>query len=212
MAFLLSLLCSGIIGLLHWLTPSPATLALPISVTTTLNSPPLVQLPLAQFVTPASLSRVAAIPGFKTLFAGTPPTLGVNEGQLSPCPPSPNCVVSQGDPADAGHKIAPIEYGGDRATAHDTLLTVLMGLPRTEVVAEAEDYIRIAATSQLMGFVDDAEFYFPEDEAIIHVRSASRLGESDLGVNRDRIEQIRMAMPMTSPPLTEAGTEEAEGP
>jgi uncharacterized protein (DUF1499 family) len=45
-----------------------------------------------------------------------------------------------------------------------------------------------------MGFVDDTEFYFPPDEAIIHVRAAARLGESDLGVNRRRLEQIRLAL------------------
>ena len=58
---------------------------------------------------------------------------------------------------------------------------------------QTDDYIRTQSTSKIMGFVDDAEFYFPTDIKVIHWRSASRLGESDLGVNRRRLEQIRLA-------------------
>ena len=66
-------------------------------------------------------------------------------------------------------------------------------VPRTTIIEETEDYIRVESSSRLLGFVDDAEFYLPADEKVIHVRSASRLGESDLGVNRRRLEQIRLA-------------------
>lgn len=136
---------------------------------------------------------IAALPGFKALFAGTPPeNLGVHDGKLSPCPDTSNCVVSQG--ADTGHAIAPITYTSDRDTARNTLLRVLSVVPRTSVVEQTDDYIRFESASRLMGFVDDGEFYFSPNEKVIHVRSAARLGESDLGVNRRRIEQIRLAL------------------
>ena len=117
---------------------------------------------------------------------------GLNNGQLSPCPESPNCVVSQN--GDEDHSIAAIPYTSDRATAKETLLKVLSVVPRTEIVEQTNNYIHAESTSRIFKFVDDAEFYFPKDEKVIEVRSASRVGESDLGVNRRRIEQIRLAM------------------
>ena len=71
---------------------------------------------------------------------------------------------------------------------------MLSVVPRTEVVTQTDDYIRARSTSRLMGFIDDVEFYFPTDKKEIEMRSASRLGDSDLGVNRRRLEQIRLAM------------------
>ena len=117
---------------------------------------------------------------------------GINNGNLEPCPSSPNCVVSLN--GDEEHTIEPITYKSDRADARETLLKVLSVLPRTEVIDRADNYIKAESTSRIFKFVDDVEFYFPEDENVIHVRSASRVGESDLGVNRRRIEQIRLAM------------------
>jgi uncharacterized protein (DUF1499 family) len=74
------------------------------------------------------------------------------------------------------------------------LVKVLNVVPRTEIVTQQAAYIRTKSTSRIMGFVDDTEFYFPADEPVIHVRSAARLGQSDLGVNRRRLEQIRLAL------------------
>ena len=119
-------------------------------------------------------------------------SLGVKDGYLSPCPETPNCVVSQN--ADNTHAIAPIEYHTDLATARETLLKVLTAVPRTEVVEQTDNYIRAQSKSRIFKFIDDLEFYFPSDEPVIHLRSASRVGESDLGVNRRRSEQIRLAM------------------
>ena len=118
--------------------------------------------------------------------------IGLDNGHLSACPSSPNCVVSQG--GDEEHTIEPIAYEGDLATAKETLLKVLSVVPRTEVIENTDNYIHTESTSRIFKFVDDAEFYFPENENVIQVRSASRVGESDLGVNRRRIEQIRLAM------------------
>lgn len=122
-----------------------------------------------------------------------PQNLGVNQGHLTSCPPSPNCVVSN-ELADEDHYIEPISYDSDRIKAKETLLKILSVVPNTVVVQEADDYIRTESRSKIMGFVDDGEFYFPADKSVIEMRSASRLGESDLGVNRRRLEQIRLAI------------------
>lgn len=139
-----------------------------------------------------TLNEMAALPIVKDIFAGTSPDLGVDNDSLSPCPKSPNCVVTQD--ADESHSITPIAYRTDLDTARETLLKVLSVVPRTEVIAQRSDYIRAQSTSRLMGFIDDVEFYFPSDKQEIEMRSAARLGDSDLGVNRRRLEQIRLAM------------------
>lgn len=119
-------------------------------------------------------------------------SLGVKDGYLSPCPETPNCVVSQN--ADTIHEILPIEYHTDQDTARETLLKVLTVVPRTTVTKQTENYISAESKSRIFKFVDDLEFYFPDNEKVIHLRSASRVGESDLGVNRRRSEQIRLAL------------------
>lgn len=125
-------------------------------------------------------------------FAGNPPAnLGVSDGKLSQCPDSPNCVVSQTD--DEEHFIEPLTYQSDRNSAYDNVVKILSVVPDTEIVEQTDNYIRTQSTSKIMGFVDDAEFYFPAEEKVVQWRSASRLGESDLGVNRRRLEQIRFA-------------------
>lgn len=125
-----------------------------------------------------------------TMFAGKRPTnLGVNSGQLASCPESPNCVCSQNQ--DALHKIAPLTYTASKSAAISKLKEVITGLPRTKIITENEDYLYAEFTTALMKFVDDVEFYADDAAKVIHVRSASRLGQSDLGVNRDRIEAIR---------------------
>jgi len=135
----------------------------------------------------------AALPGASALFSGSAPAnLGVEQGRLAPCPETPNCVSSQAP--DAVHKIEFLSYSGDQAAARQTLIQVLGAVPRTRIVAQDKDYIRAESESRLLGFIDDLEFYFPPESGRIEVRSSSRLGESDLGVNRRRLEQIRLAL------------------
>lgn len=119
-------------------------------------------------------------------------SLEVNDSLLSPCPKTPNCVVSQN--ADEKHHISPITYHTDLDEARETLLKVLTVVPRTEVIEQTDNYIHALSKSRIFKFIDDVEFYFPSDEQVIQMRSASRVGESDLGVNRRRLEQIRLAM------------------
>jgi uncharacterized protein (DUF1499 family) len=142
-----------------------------------------------------SVLWLGAIPGFSQVFSGAiPQNLGVTNQQLAPCPASPNCVTSQAPAGDQEHYIAPLAYAGDLQTAKAQIIKILSVVPRTEIVEQTDDYIRAESKSRLMGFVDDLEFYFPPDQNVIEWRSASRLGESDLGVNRRRLEQIRLAL------------------
>lgn len=134
-----------------------------------------------------------AVSAAAPLFPGSAPdNLGVTENHLGACPETPNCVASQG--ADTAHAIDPIAYSGDRATVRKALEQVLGVVPRTQIVEATENYIHAESSSRLLGFVDDVEFYLPADEAVIHIRSAARLGESDLGVNQRRVEQVRLAL------------------
>lgn len=141
----------------------------------------------------AAPTSMGVLPGLGNTFAGNPPeTIGLHNEQLSPCPESPNCVLSQNP--DDDHAIEPLSYTGERSQAKTTLLKVLSVVPRTSIIEDNDQYIRVEFQTQLMGFIDDGEFYFPSGQNVIHVRSASRLGESDLNLNRRRIEQIRLAM------------------
>jgi uncharacterized protein (DUF1499 family) len=125
-------------------------------------------------------------------FTGKRPTdLGVRDGRLAPPPRKPNCVSSQADPGDAVHHVAPLKLEGDSAGAMKRLRAVVEGMPRTKVIESRADYLYAEFSTALMGYVDDVEFYC--DGRAIHVRSASRLGHSDLGVNRKRVEAIRAA-------------------
>ncbi|MBE9061721.1 DUF1499 domain-containing protein [cf. Phormidesmis sp. LEGE 11477] len=141
----------------------------------------------------AAFSDVAVLPGLKGVFTGDRPSdIGITNGQLADCPTTPNCVMSQS--VDEEHAIAPITYTGDLETAKANIVDILSVVPRTKIIEETERYILAQSESRLMGFVDDTEFYFPADENVIQVRAAARMGESDLGVNRRRIEQIRLAL------------------
>ena len=118
-----------------------------------------------------------------------PSTLGVNEGRLAPCPSSPNCVSTQS--TDAKQGIDPIAYTTSVEEARDRLEKILRAMPRTKVVRMQGDYIHLECSSRVFRFVDDVEFWFDDTNRVIHCRSASRKGTSDLGVNRKRVERIR---------------------
>ncbi len=118
-------------------------------------------------------------------FSGSRPNnLGVKDGKLAPCPGTPNCVSSQSE--DPQFKIDPLPP----ATIAD-LKTIVANMERTTIIEETDNYLYAEFKSKLMGYVDDVEFYLDSDANVIQVRSASRLGKSDLGVNRKRIEEIR---------------------
>lgn len=123
-----------------------------------------------------------------------PSNLGVTEGRLAPPRRTPNCVSSQADPSDAQHYIAPIAFNGSAADAMAAARRAVQSMERTRIVAEAPNYLYAECRSRLLGYVDDLEFYFDEHGGVFHVRSASRLGRRDFGVNRKRVEALRERM------------------
>lgn len=129
---------------------------------------------------------------FLTGCSGTVPKLGIENGQLAQCPASPNCVNSQAK--DQKHFIEPIQISGTPSETRNHILIILKELNRSKIITAEDNYIRAEFSSRVFGFVDDIEFYFPDTNStntIIHVRSASRVGYWDFGVNRKRIEQVR---------------------
>ena len=109
--------------------------------------------------------------------------------ELAPCPKSPNCVSTQA--GDTAHFIEPIRFSGSPESAWGSLRTVLASVKRLTVTEDTDSYLRAEARSLLFRFVDDVEFLLAFDEQVIHARSASRVGHTDLGVNRRRLEHIR---------------------
>ncbi len=114
--------------------------------------------------------------------------LGIKDGQLLNCPSKPNCVNSQAINKD--QIVLPFRYSDEKELAVKRLKEILASYDRATIVTENENYLLVEFKTKIMGFVDDVEFYFPQKK-VIHVRSASRLGYSDFGVNRKRVEQLR---------------------
>lgn len=134
---------------------------------------------------------------FGNLFAGKPPAgIGVLDSALAPCPETPNCVVSRG--ADAQHAIAPIAFRGPADAAMEKLVRVVSAQPGATIVTQRADYLYATFQTPVMGFVDDVEFLVLPADNIIETRSASRVGHSDLGTNRARIEALRQAFEAAS--------------
>lgn len=127
---------------------------------------------------------------FGNLFAGSAPAgLGPVDGRLGKCPARPNCVSSQA--LDDPHRIAPFAFSGTERDAMARLARVIAAEPGGRIVEQRPDYLYATFQTPVMGFVDDVEFLLQARDRTIDVRSASRLGYSDLGVNRKRIEALR---------------------
>lgn len=121
----------------------------------------------------------------------TPPELGVSGETLKDCPITPNCFSSMDNDSQDN---APIIFEGSRAKAREKLVGIINSLARTTIIEERSNYIRVEFRSQLIGFVDDVEFLLSQeqgDRTQIDFRSASRLGLSDLGVNKARMKKIK---------------------
>lgn len=128
--------------------------------------------------------------GILTFLVGCQATeTGLTPTGLHPCPNRPNCVTSQGGTDE--QILLPLTYSTDRATAYAKIKQIVSDQDNATIVTETTDYLHVEFRSKFMGFVDDMEFWFPEDQPVIHLRSASRLGYSDFGVNRKRVQHIR---------------------
>lgn len=137
---------------------------------------------------PRTLTVLALLVAFGCT-AGEPPALGIHQDRLTPCPDSPNCVSSDAD--DERHHVAAFVLRPPLAESWAEVRAALDAVPRLRIVDEAGDYLRAESRSRVFRFIDDLELHFREGEGIIAVRSASRLGRGDLGVNRRRVERLR---------------------
>jgi len=118
---------------------------------------------------------------------GPPSNIGLQDGKLSPCPSSPNCVSTQS--SDPQHKIEALSFRGSKAQTMAAVVAVVGKMKRTTIITQREDYLHVEYRTK-MGFVDDVEFFLDEAHQTVHFRSASRVGYSDLGVNRKRMEDF----------------------
>ena len=125
------------------------------------------------------------------------PALGVVDGSLTDCPGTPNCVASEA--SDPEFRIEPFALSDDPAADWTRLLEVVEAHPRTTIIAREPEYLRAVCRSPILRFADDLEFLLDRAAGVIHVRSASRIGHSDLGVNRDRVAVLREAYEAARP-------------
>lgn len=124
--------------------------------------------------------------------ASRPAHLGLHSGKLAPVSDSPNCVSTMTD--KGSYKIAPIDVSGVDQPLKKLKAAIESSVPRSKLVAEEGDYLYYEFTSLVFRFVDDGEFLLDEARNVIDFRSSSRVGYSDLGANRKRMEKIRAAM------------------
>jgi uncharacterized protein (DUF1499 family) len=116
------------------------------------------------------------------LVGPVPPDLGVHNGALSPCPSPAHCARADWSVADPAAALA-------------ALVPVIEATPRTEVLEQSDGYLHATATSALFGFVDDLELYADPSRGVLQARSVSRLGDSDLGVNAQRLAALHQQLP-----------------
>lgn len=126
-----------------------------------------------------------------SLSSKAPQNLGAKNGRLRDCPSSPNCVCTQAN--DRDHQMPPLSFEGTPEEAMRGLESALAAVPGVKVVDRGENYLHAEATSRIFRFVDDIELLVDPQQRVIHFRSASRVGHSDLGANRKRMERLREA-------------------
>jgi uncharacterized protein (DUF1499 family) len=136
------------------------------------------------------------------LFQSTAPNdLGVRDGKLKPPSNTDNSVTSQAaiypdHPQRQYSDIAPLPLPsrGDGPATIAKIKGLVAAMPGAKIVKSEPDYLYAQYTTRLMKFVDDVEFWYDPAAGVIQVRSASRVGKSDLEVNRKRIEAVRAAL------------------
>ena len=150
---------------------------------------------IAVLIGALALALVAA--GQLGFLAGQMPSdLGVHQGKLKPPSLTPNSVSSQAalypdNPQRVYADLPPLNYTGDGKAAMARLAGIVSTMARTTVVTSEPTYLYAQCRTQLLGFTDDVEFYLDEPARVIQVRSASRMGKGDMGVNRKRVAALR---------------------
>ncbi len=145
----------------------------------------------------AAFAALALLAGQLGLLQGTPPgDLGVRAGRLKAPSETPNSVSSQAllwsdHPRREDAQIEALALRGDGPATLARLQALLQAEPGARIVDRRADYLRVQYTTRLMKFVDDVEFWFDPVQGVIQVRSSSRIGRHDFGVNRRRLETLR---------------------
>lgn len=173
------------------------------------NKKPLLKRLMKIFLIIAAIIVLLPIIGLAVLSwtAKAPQNLGLSDKGLADCPKSPNCVCSQTDKdADAKHYVDAFAMKKDAAITLAALLNAIKQLPRAKILTQENNYIHAECTSAIFRYVDDLEFWIDAQNNVVHVRSASRAGESDLGANRRRVEELRQAYSDSSGPDSEANS------
>lgn len=143
------------------------------------------------------LKTLILISGISTLLvscsAPRPENLGPSDSYpfLQECPDSPNCIVTHAFEDESKNYMPPLNFQGDKENSKRILLRIIETTPGMEIIEKSENYLHVEVTSRIFRFIDDLEFYFDEQEELIHYRSASRVGRSDRGSNSKRVERIR---------------------
>lgn len=159
-----------------------------------------VRLPLAMALLCLGSATLAATPNDKAIAAPVSTAPAISAATESPglpdCPKKPNCVSSLA--SEPQRRVEPLAAGSDADSARHHLITVLDSLPRVTWQSPSARHIDAEFTSRLLRFVDDVNFII-RDDGLIEVRSASRIGYSDLGANRKRVEMLRNALQQAQP-------------
>ena len=126
--------------------------------------------------------------------ASAPDDLGVRNGKLKAVPDSPNCVSTFAAEDDNQHYISPLTYTG---SLEDTMLKIestVSSISGFKIITKESNYVHIEATTPVFRYVDDLEIYLDDSTKRVHFRSASRIGQSDLGANRKRVEKLKASL------------------
>lgn len=116
---------------------------------------------------------------------------GMINNKFKPCPKTPNCVSTMAPKEDKKHFITPISYNSSQEEAVEKMIQIINSLKGTTITVKDINYIHAIFSTKLLRFKDDVEFYFDDSSKLIHFKSASRIGSSDLGTNRKRMEKIK---------------------
>ena len=120
-----------------------------------------------------------------------PDNLGLKDGMLGPCPETPNCICSEKHTkGDQQHFMEPIRVRTEKKFNELKQVLIQQG---GRIISEDGNYVHATFSSRIFRFVDDVELRFEPEKKVAHIRSASRMGHSDLGVNRKRVNAIRKA-------------------
>jgi len=127
---------------------------------------------------------------FEKMSNKRPAGLGMTNGQFRPCPNTPNCVSTQVAKTDKLHYMEPLTFTGSARDAIAKAAQIISQQKRARIVQQTADYLHAEFRIAFFGFIDDVEIFADEHAHLLHFRSASRVGRSDLGVNRRRMRRL----------------------